>query len=63
MTPKEYEDGRAARDAGQSKDACPYGNTTAGVFTTDIDRRKSQIYLRAWWMAGWDDRDMEMLRV
>ena len=44
-----YEAGREARRLCIAKRGCPYGIR---------DLRK-----RCWWMAGWNDRDMEMSKM
>lgn len=45
---KAYEDGSMARSSGRSATP-PYNSTT----------RESRV-LRGWWIAGWNDKDMEL---
>lgn len=44
MTPRAYFEGRKARESGQLNDAPGYLSPV----------------LRSWWLAGWNDRDIEL---
>ena len=41
-----YRSGRQAREGGQGKDSCSFG--------------AAEIRLRNWWLAGWNDKDLEI---
>ena len=43
-----YQEGRAERASGHSRNTCPYP--------------LSDMQLRHWWFAGWHDRDMELAK-
>jgi hypothetical protein len=63
MTRSEYLEGVYARSDGKPKLACPYTGDSAGndKHITARDRQESQLCKREWWLAGWHDRDMEMV--
>jgi hypothetical protein len=56
MTPKEYEDGRAAHADDKPLSACPYGYAVCDGYGM------SEAHKRGWWTAGWIDSDMEASR-
>lgn len=55
-----YRAGRKARNAGQSRDACPYGHTTSHADDPPHRKQRAQRVMRAFWLAGWHDADMEV---
>ena len=55
-----YQQGRDARLMGRGKDACPYGRIGRTSSEDDEARReRASAVLRAWWLGGWHDADIE----
>lgn len=55
-----YQQGRDARLAGDGKDACPYGRIGRTSSEDGEARRdRASAVLRAWWLAGFHDADIE----
>lgn len=46
QTQDAYRSGRSSYTSGKDKDSCPFGN--------------SELNLKHWWLAGWNDKDMEL---
>lgn len=46
QTQDAYRNGRASRDNGELKSSCPFDNT--------------EMNLKHWFLAGWNDKDMEL---
>lgn len=46
QTQDAYKNGRIARSGGENKSLCPFG--------------ESELNLKHWWLAGWNDREMEL---
>jgi ribosome modulation factor len=55
-----YLAGRKARNAGQPRDACPYGHTTSLEDDTAQRKQSAQRVMRAYWLGGWHDAEIEM---
>lgn len=55
-----YQQGCDARLSGRGKDACPYGHTTSRSDDTPQRRQRAELVMRAWWLGGWHDADIEL---